>query len=278
MNTPPAQPRDNPAMLRHGIDRHTATDARVWDWLLGGIDHYAADRRAADALLELAPNAHVVALQHRAFRARAVRTLVDEHNIDQFLDLGGGIPDPLDPRTIADHLPSTSRYLHVDHDPHAHAHARTLLDEDTHTDALHADMTDLHTVLDHPAARRVLAADRPTGVLLTAALHGLTDDTDVTTLLRRLHERLAPHSLIVLSHLVADDDHDRTLLTDHMRQATDDRWGRVRTRAEIDAFLDGYALLDPGLVDVAQWRPDPDRGFLRNTHECVMYGGIARLS
>nr|WP_272923940.1 SAM-dependent methyltransferase [Streptomyces sp. SID3343] len=259
--------------MRYGIDAGTASDARLWDWLLGGFANYAADRRAGERLLELAPSAAVIARHNSDFGARAARVLVAGHGITQLLDLGSGLPNPTaDVNAIARAIDPSVRLLLVDRDPLAYAHTRSLHDDD-HTRALHADLVDIDSILDHP----LIVPGAPTGVLLTAALHGLPDDTAVTRLLQRLRERLVPGSLLVVSHLVADDVHHRTAVTDHMNTSTAGQWGRIRTRAELDHLLATFEPLDPGLVDVSHWRPDPDRGVLQTTREWAMYGGVAHL-
>nr|WP_272923756.1 SAM-dependent methyltransferase [Streptomyces sp. SID3343] len=133
--------------MRHGIDTTTASDARMWDWTLGGFANYARDRRAGEKLLELAPDTAVIA---------------------QLLDLAGGVPNlAADVNAIARALAPSVRLVHVDRDPLAHAHTRSIQD-DGNTSALLADMTDIDTILDHPVAGDLILPGRPTAAATRA--------------------------------------------------------------------------------------------------------------
>jgi len=66
--------------------------ARVYDYLLGGKDNFAADREAAEQAMLINPSVVPTARADRAFLARAIRYLTGEAGLRQFLDIGTGMP------------------------------------------------------------------------------------------------------------------------------------------------------------------------------------------
>lgn len=227
---------------------------RVYDYLLGGSFNFAADRAFARDLLETLPWAREVARHNRAFLARAVRFAVHS-GVRQFLDLGSGIPTVSRIDEVARAVDAECRTAYVDDNPLAVAHAEVLLDGDDHTRAVHADLRDVDGVLSLPAVTGLLDLSRPVALVVGAVLHFVPHLDDPARILAHYRERLAPGSLLVLSHLtherVPDEVAKGVLL---YRQSTSPVFDRGR--AEITALFDGWTLLDPGVVFTVQWRPD----------------------
>jgi SAM-dependent methyltransferase len=238
------------------VDVNRPSPSRIYDYLLGGGHNFAADREVARALLALEPSTALVAKANRAFLHRAVRELV-ALGIDQFLDIGSGIPTVGNVHEIAQSLRPGARVVYVDIDPVAVAHSQLILGDNPNAGVLQADLRDTAKILTDPVTTGLLDLDRPVAVLLVAMLHFLPDDAEVADCLRRLREELAPGSYLVLSHLLkrlppdqqspAHDEYNRTVTAI-----------TLRNRDRIAALFAGFDLIEPGLVTTNRWRPDGD--------------------
>jgi SAM-dependent methyltransferase len=235
-----------------GVDR--PSPSRIYDYLLGGCHNFAADREVARALLELEPSTALVAKANRAFLHRAVRELVGL-GVDQFLDIGSGIPTVGNVHEIAQSLRPGTRVVYVDLDPVAVAHSQLILGDHPDAGVIQADLRDTAAILDHPVTTRLLDFTRPVAVLLMSMLHFLPDDDEVAGCLRRLRERLAPDSYLAISHLLK-------VLPPAQRSEAHERYNRtvtaitLRSRERIAAFFAGFELIEPGLVTATRWRPE----------------------
>ena len=131
------------------FDTSVANQARIYDYLLGGKDNYAADREAVDAVIKIAPERGFTARANRAVLGRAVRYLAAEAGIRQFLDIGTGIPTAGNTHHVAQAAAPESRVVYVDYDPIVLAHARALLNssEAGATEYIDADLRDTDTIL-----------------------------------------------------------------------------------------------------------------------------------
>ncbi|MGI5167009.1 SAM-dependent methyltransferase [Spirillospora sp. CA-253888] len=258
-----------------GIDPTTPSVARMYDYYLGGKDNYAADREASEQLAQTAPSTRVLAVNNRRFLQRAVRHVAEREGIRQFLDHGSGLPTQDNVHQIAQRVDPASRVVYVDNDPIVLAHGRALLADNDRTTVITADMRDQETVTGHPDVLRLIDFDEPLAVLFVSVLHCVPDSDDPGGLLRRVMDRLAPGSVVVLSHLVSADAEVRARLTDFMLSATGGNWGRVRAAEDIVPWFEGLEVLDPGLVEVSSWRPGPD-DVPQETTEWIEFGGVAR--
>ena len=173
--------------------------ARLYDFLLGGRHNYAADRELARRVLQAEPNARRLVAANRAFLRRAVRFMLDA-GIDQFVDLGSGIPTQENVHEIARRTSPDSRVVYVDHDQDAVAHSRHILSGDPLASAINADLRDPAVVLAHPEVRRLIDFSQPVGVLMVAVLHFVSDDEDPAGVVAAYAGRLAPGSYLVISH------------------------------------------------------------------------------
>jgi hypothetical protein len=238
-----------------GIDATVATPARMYDYWLGGHNNFAADRIAAQKVLEFWPEAPLVARENRSFLGRAVRFAVAEAGIRQFLDLGTGLPASGSVHQVAQEIEPGSRAIYVDNDPMVAAHARSLKTGDRAA-VIRADLRDTPAILAHPDTRRLIDFSQPLAVLFVAVLH-FVDDPDAHQAVSRYKEAAPPGSYLVISHGTVEDEVDPELAA-----ASTAAYSRTanpiftRSRADILGFFDGWEILEPGLVPVMQWRPD----------------------
>ncbi|MBB5938729.1 SAM-dependent methyltransferase [Streptomyces zagrosensis] len=265
--------------LTQPIDVHTASAARMYDFLLAGVNNYAVDRAACQELLAIAPSAQRIARTNRDFLQRVVRVLVEDYGIDQFLDHGSGLPTQENVHQIAQRINPQCKVAYIDDDPMVLAHGRTQLHENHNTMVLHADMRSTQHIVEKTEG--FIDFRRPVAALFISVLHCLPDsddDSDPAALIQRVAKELKGGGLMVVCQLVSEDPAVRQGVTDLMRQATKNHWGRVRTPEEVRGYFSGMTTLDPGLVDVVDWRPDiePPPPHLRPT-DWVEWGGVAQL-
>ncbi|AIS01999.1 SAM-dependent methyltransferase [Streptomyces glaucescens] len=260
------------------IDANVPTAARMYDHYLGGKDNYAADRAACEELDKVVPSTRRLALNNRRFLQRVVRTLAAEYGIRQFLDHGSGLPTQDNVHQVAQRHDPSAHVVYVDNDPMVLVHGRALLEQDERTTVIHADMRETEAIFEHPDTRRLIDFDEPVAVLFNSVFHCIPDsDTDgPLAVVRRVTERLAPGSFLVMCQLVSEDAEVRDFVTDFMAQATQGRWGRVRRQQDVAEWFEGLEILEPGLVEVSTWRPDSDVVPRQLTREWIEFGGVAR--
>jgi hypothetical protein len=276
MNGDQAEPGQPPVDLQ--LDR--PHPARVYDFLLGGKDNFAADRAAAEAGMRANPNSLIPPRENRAFLRRAVRYLAEEAQIGQFLDIGTGIPTSPNVHEIAQDVDPQARIVYVDNDPIVLAHARALLTTGPagKTAYIDADLRDVHGILNSPELRKTLDLSQPVGLLLIAVMHFLPDSEDPWGLAARLLDALPSGSYLALSHLTGDFDPAawEGVAAVYRRSGVT---MRVRSHAEVERFFAGLELAEPGVVSLPAWRPDQvDVGQpgQPTDAEVSVYGGVGR--
>jgi hypothetical protein len=257
---------------RPPFDTSVANQARIYDYLLGGKDNYAADRAAVDAVLKVAPEMGFAARANRAFLGRVVRYLTEQAGIRQFLDIGTGIPTAGNTHQVAQAIAPESRVVYVDYDPIVLAHARALLtsSEAGATEYIDADVRDTGTILSQAA--QLLDFTEPVAVTMLMILHVLPDSDSPQAIVAKVMDALPSGSYLALSHLGSD------LLDQEARQGFDNIVRRSaqqqyigRNREEMARFFTGMDLIEPGLVRVEEWNPDPDPGETgRSTLWCAL--------
>ncbi len=262
--------------ISHAIDANTPSVARMYDWLLGGVENYACDRAACAELLKVAPSSRMLARDNRDFLRRVVRVLAEEYGVRQFLDHGSGLPTQDNVHQVVQRIDRRSRVVYIDNDPIVLAHGRTTLEENDQTAIINADMRDTEAIFAHPEVGRLIDLTQPVAALFVSVLHCLSDD-DATKLVKRVAGKLAPGSFLVVCQLVSDDAQVRHEVTELMVRATHGRWGRVRERREVEEYFAGMTVIPPGLTDVTYWRPAAQRPRRLHTKEWVEWGGVARL-
>lgn len=261
-------------------EQKPATAARMYDYFLGGIHNFPADQEAAKNVIAQFPFIPAGARANRGFLGRAVRYMA-ESGVRQFLDLGSGIPTQGNVHEIAQSIAPQARVVYVDIDPVAVAESLELLDGNDGATAIRADVLNPSSVLDHPQVRELLHPGEPTGLLMAAVLHFVPDDGQAHDVVARLRGALAPGSYLLVSHAAVeafpDSDAKIDQVGDVYRRKTTSA-GVLRTRAEVTGFLAGTELVDPGVVWLSEWRPDPDTPaeFTDPARSCA-WAGVGRI-
>jgi hypothetical protein len=246
--------------------------ARIYDYWLGGKNNYEVDRTVAESILAMAPATRDSIRENRAFLLRAVRYLA-EQGIDQFLDIGCGLPFSPNVHEVAQSVIGHARVAYVDSDPIVLTHAQALMESSDphHIAVIHADARRPDEILDHPDARRVLDSGKPVGLLMVALLHFVPDRAEPRKIIERLMRGFPAGSHLVISHGTADFDPVGA------REATDTYHATSsyvpRTGAAIEALFGGMPLVAPGLVPIAQW---PDTELPSHAENMGLYAGIGR--
>jgi len=245
-----------------GVDVSVPNVARMYDYWLGGKDNFAADREAAARSAELVPQLPWLARQNRGFLGRAVRFCADA-GITQFLDIGSGLPTSQNVHQVAEQAIADPRVVYVDSDPVVVSHAQALL-ATPHTTAVQGDLTRPGQILDDPEIRRLIDLGKPACLLLVAVLHYISDDFDTYGCVTRLREAMAPGSYLVITHSeispahVAGDEPLSETARELKELLEQTPLGPVRNREEIAAYFGDLTLVEPGLVNVWDWRPDSE--------------------
>lgn len=241
------------------IDTTKASIARVYDTALGGKDNYPADREVVDKLRQVAPEIGQFTVDHRAFLVRAVRFLAGNAGIDQFLDLGSGLPTAENTHQAAQRLCPEARVVYVDNDPTVVAHGRALLEENELTFFSPGDLTHPTEVLEDPVVTRNLDFSRPIALLQLGTLHHYDEsDLSCVEIMKQYIDALPSGSYVALSHFLDPEDEDSVVarrMEDvflHSPLGT----GRFRTRDQILAMMPGLDLVEPGLELCVKWWPD----------------------
>jgi hypothetical protein len=238
-----------------GLDTSVAHPARIWDYWLGGKDNFAADREAAERVLEVTPIVAKVARADRAFLARVVHHLAADLGIRQFLDIGTGLPTANNTHEVAQRAAPESRIVYVDNDPIVLAHARALLTSDPRgaTAYTEADARDTDAIL--AAAERTLDLSQPVAVLLLGILLFIPDEDDPFSITRRLMAATAPGSYLAISHGASDIQAEAAARAGGRYNERSAVPLLLRTRDEVARFFDGLEITEPGIVPLNKWQP-----------------------
>jgi hypothetical protein len=269
MENPPTAPE---------VDVSRPHMARIYDYFLGGKNHFAADRATAEKILQTNPSIRIAARENRAFLGRSVRYLAAEAGIRQFLDIGTGLPTANNVHEVAQAVAPTSRVVYVDNDPLVLAHARALLNSDPagRTAYIHADLREPRKILDDPGVREVLDLGRPTALVMLATLHLIQDDDRPAEIIATLLDALPGGSYFVASHITMEHAADAIAAGQAaMRGAGLSAQARNSDEFAHLAFAD-LELVPPGVVLVSEWRPDVGDGPRPAPAEVNCYGGVAR--
>ncbi|MFG1706121.1 SAM-dependent methyltransferase [Nonomuraea sp. M3C6] len=232
-----------------GVDPNVPNVARMYDYFLDGKDNFAADRVAAEKILQTFPNTKEGARANRAFLRRAVRHVVDS-GVRQIVDLGAGLPTQGNTHETA----PDARVVYVDYDSVVCVHGRALLARKENVDFLQADVREPDALLDKLGG--LVDFDRPVAFLMLAILHFIPDDI-AYDVVAKLREKSAPGSHLVISHAFDTTPDTTPQALEIYRKATAAL--NLRSREEILRFFDGYELAEPGLTYPNGWRPEnPD--------------------
>jgi hypothetical protein len=257
------------------FDSGTPHPARRYNYWLGGKDNFAADRESGDLLAKSYPAARIAARANRAFLGRAVRHLAGKAGVRQFLDIGTGLPTAGNTHEVAQRIAPSSRIVYVDNDPMVMAHARALLTS-TREGATRYLEEDLRNPAKILSAASLIDFSKPVGLILVAVVHFLPSQDEALTVVRTLLDALPEGSYLVMTCATTD------LLTPELKANWDEslRSGRSdvhpRTKDEFAAFFSGLSPVHPGIVPVADWRPDPDAGERPTPVEASIFGAVGR--
>ena len=245
------EPHSEPALF----DTSVAHCARVYNYWLGGKDNFAADRAAAEQAIRDSPTIIQNVRANRSFLGRAVRFLAAEAGIRQFLDIGTGIPAGENVHAVAQSAAADARVVYVDNDPIVMSHARALLASrpEGATAYLDADLRDPEKILNGAAA--TLDLTRPVAVMLLAVLHHIEEDEDPREIVATLMNAVPAGSYLVLSHPASDVDPEPMARMAAGLSAMLNEPVALRSRAEVASYFGGLDLVEPGLVQVQDWRP-----------------------
>jgi O-methyltransferase involved in polyketide biosynthesis len=265
------KPRHNPTQL----DLEQPSAARIYDYLLGGFHNFDVDRAAARKITGLLPDMPLYMRTNRTFLRRIVRFLTDQ-GIDQFLDLGSGIPTVGNVHEIAQQENPSARVVYVDNEPVAVTHSRTILEDNPKATVIQADVRQPDVILGHPETQRLLDFNKPTAVLLLSVLLFVTDE-EAYRVVRSMRDALVSGSYIAISHPTDDEtppDQGEQAKRLYAAMGTP---VRIRSYNEVKKFFEGLELLEPGLVFVPLWRPEgPDDLFLKDPELSAYYAGVGR--
>lgn len=262
-----SDPRQPPADRLQTDRPHSA---RVWNYLLGGKDNYAADAAAGEMILAAFPDIAAIARDQRAFLARAVRFLADEAGIRQFLDIGTGLPTANNTHEVAQWVAPDSRIVYVDNDPLVLTHARALLTSTPEGACAYvdADVRDTDTVLEQAA--KTLDLTRPVALTMLGIMGQLPDDEDPWALVRRLLAALVPGSCLALSDGTDTSDTMNEAIAVYNANSTGSY--HVRSPARIAEFFQGLEMVEPGVVRTADWRPGQEEDSNGSPHSHAVCG------
>jgi O-methyltransferase involved in polyketide biosynthesis len=255
---------------------HAPSAARIYDRMLGGFCNFEADRIAAQRIIEAMPDMPLFMRANRAFLRRVVKFLADQ-GIDQFLDLGSGIPTVGNVHEIAQKVNSSARIVYVDNEPVAVNHSQTILQDNPKATVIQADIRQPEVILGHPEVRQLLDLNKPTAVLLLSVLLFVPADDEAYRLVRAIRDALAPGSYIAISHPTGDKTPPQQAEQAEKLYASIGTPVNVRSYDQVERFFEGLELVEPGVVHIPLWRPETENDlFLEEAHRSAYYAGVGR--
>ncbi|GLY65068.1 SAM-dependent methyltransferase [Amycolatopsis taiwanensis] len=267
------------------VDLERPNVSRVYDWYLGGDNNYAIDREFGREALKLLPHARDVAQYNREFMVRAVRYALDE-GIDQFLDIGSGIPTVTPVHELAHAANPEAKVVYVDNEAVAIAHGTHMLTNVPNAAMVGGDFYRPDTILDAEATGQLIDFDRPVCVLLVALLHFVPPERDPEQTLRHYLDVLAPGSLVAISHATVDGLDPAVPAENTVRESTLAFCAHysktstpdflTRTKDEFATFFTGLDLVEPGIDYTQSWH-NPDVPHGENPALSVCLAGVGRL-
>jgi hypothetical protein len=192
-----------------------------------------------------------MARANRAFLGRAVRHLVREAGVRQFLDIGTGIPTHGNTHEVAQQIASDARVVYVDNDPIVLAHARALMSSTTDgaTSFIHADLHDPSATLDHPSIAETLDLTEPVAIMLVAVLMYFRDSAELQAILSTLVDAVPSGSYVTISHPTADFDPEAMSGVVAAAEGSGIPF-QPRSHQETEALFTGLDLVEPGVDPV----------------------------
>jgi hypothetical protein len=262
------------------IDITKPNVARVYDYLIGGKDNFSADRAYASKVLEFAPKATIACQANRQFLGRAVRFMAGQAGISQFLDIGSGLPTQANVSEVAHEINPKAHVVYVDNDPMVYIHSKALLSDAERVEIIKADIRDPAEILAHPTVLSLIDFDKPVGLLLLAILHHIEDHEDPAWIAARLRDAMPPGSYLAISsfRMPSTETPELRAITPEGERIVAQGLGsgRWRDEAVIGSWFGDWDLVPPGLVPLADWRPDEHTHTERDEVYHSLYCGVAR--
>jgi SAM-dependent methyltransferase len=252
-----------------GADRPSA--ARMYDYFLGGSSNFAVDRAAAERALAGFPKLADGMRANRTFLRRAVRFLAEE-GIDQYLDLGSGIPTAGNVHEIVEQVNPRAHTVYVDIEPVAVEHARLLLEHNSNATIVQGDLRQPAELLANPAVHDLIDFNRPVAVLIVGTMHFISDADDPAAIVVGYRDALTPGGYFALTHGTAEGQEPAQTAATTTEYRNSPTPLHLREHAEVLALFDGFELVEPGLVAVHEWRPDQEEGWTIP----FAWGGVGR--
>jgi len=268
-----------------GVDLERPNAARIYDWFLGGTANWAIDREFGERAVKTFPMIKTVARVGRDFLGRGVRYLA-RHGVDQFLDLGSGVPTVGNVHEVAASVNPDARCVYVDNEPVAVAHSQILLEREgvaSRHAVLQGDLRDPADIWRRAVDTGVLDVNRPIGLIMVGVLYFLGPDEPVAELIHKYLRLLPSGSYFLSSHLTSDGLQDmadaqsrESIMEQYRRSSTPIH---LRTRAEFTEFFAGLELVEPGIVWMPEWHPDEieSKATRRIAHDPAFTGHICGL-
>ncbi|MGV9638074.1 SAM-dependent methyltransferase [Nocardia rhamnosiphila] len=261
------------------MDTTRPSIARFYDYSLGGKDNYDVDRAAFEQVQRIAPRMGDVSRMNRRWLHRVVRYLAGPAGIDQFLDIGAGLPTVGNIHQIAQQENPEATVVYVDNDPVCNAHGRVLLEQNENTHFVSGDLLEENTLLENKDVLQYLEPSRPVGLVLGWILHHLDDALKPAAVMREYIERLPGGSYVVISNFwnPADENPELSEMAERLQQAFTEMGlgsGWYRTRAQQLEYFEGLELTAPGLVELENWWPSGPLSRPQLPEERLMLGGV----
>jgi S-adenosyl methyltransferase len=268
---------DLPVDLPAEIDTSRPHAARMYDYFLGGKNHFAADRATADKVIAAMPGVRTGPRENRAFLGRAVRYLAEEAGIRQFLDIGTGLPTTSSVHEVAQAAAPSSRVVYVDNDPLVLRHAQALLTSSAEGEAafIHADVRQPAEILSSPVVKSMLDFSKPVALILVAVLHFVSDEHQPASIVSTLLDALPSGSYLVASHITAEHSPAGSAEGQRAYRAGGVPMSPRDSGTFAEIAFSGLELQPPGVVLVSEWRRAGD-GPVPPASEVNCYGGVAR--
>ncbi len=257
-----------------GLDVTRPSAARVYDYFLGGAHNFEIDRQLAEQIAAMTPNLADTMRAGRAFLRRAVAELA-RGGIDQFLDIGSGIPTAGNVHEVAAELAPDARVVYVDFDPVAVAQSLQLLGDNPNATALCLDLRDPRRILAEASATGLIDLSEPVAVLLACVVHFIPDSDGPGAIVGQLRDALAPGSYLLISHATFDGQPPELMEAQRLTGRTAVEL-TLRTHADIAAYFGSFELVEPGLVFIGQWRPEPADEPDPHPERLAGYAGVGR--
>lgn len=258
------------------VDPQRPSVARIHNFLLGGRHNFAADRHAAAAARGAMPELPAILRLNRQFLRETVRLAV-ESGVEQFLDLGCGIPAAGDTFDVARRLSPRIRVVGVDVEPVAFVHGRRRCDGDPGADVLYADLLDAAEVLAAPAVRETLDPARPVCLLLVSVAHFIPDTGRLLAALGTYRSAVAAGSLLAVTHASRKTPSPPV---EQVRRIYNNTTAPLvaRDETEVAALFGDWALHEPGVQSFGSWCSAPGRQCESATAGSAFLVGVARKS